>query len=107
MESLLPEKCLSLAASPDGLLLFAGGKSGRIHLWDLPSGDLLHSWQAHYKAVTILKLDPTGTLLASSSEDCTIHLWLIPEILDPLSNQLVTPFQSWYHILPLLINSVV
>jgi len=44
------EPVLVVAASPDGVHLAGGGASGAVYLWETPSGRLLRSWPAHYKA---------------------------------------------------------
>lgn len=47
--SFMVEAPTVLAASPDGGLLVAGGASGTLYLWEVPSGRLLRTWAAHYK----------------------------------------------------------
>lgn len=44
-----PEKLGPLAVSCDGSLCAGGGISGRVYVWEVSSGTLLRTWDAHYK----------------------------------------------------------
>ncbi|PNH04325.1 WD repeat domain-containing protein [Tetrabaena socialis] len=81
--SFVPEAIATVASSPDGSFLAAGGVSGTLHLWELASGCLLHSWAAHYKSTTALLFVDGASLLISGSEDTLVNVWLLPEVLDP------------------------
>ncbi|MFF3573846.1 WD40 repeat domain-containing protein [Nocardia jiangxiensis] len=66
----------SIAFSPDGTLLAAGGNFGSIALWNArtrqPDGAPL---TGHTDKVTSVAFSPDGTLLATGSWDNTIRLW--------------------------------
>lgn len=66
---------VALAASPDGRYLAAGGKFGRLALWDLPSGQLLRDLKLHDFDIWALAFSPEGTLLASGGFDGRVKLW--------------------------------
>lgn len=68
----VPEPVAPLAATRDGLYLFAGGLSGQIHTLSLPSGDLVKSFSAHGKAVSCLEINDDESLLLAGSDDGTI-----------------------------------
>ena len=46
------EPIAAVACSPEGVYCAGGGLSGTIYVWEVPSGRLLRSWPAHYKAST-------------------------------------------------------
>lgn len=71
-----------LSASPNGALLAAGAASGRLYLWDVPTGELLRTWQAHYKAVTCVQWSGDGVLLASAGADSVVHCWDRAAVID-------------------------
>ena len=71
------EPILALACSLDGQYCAGGGPSGSIHLWEAPSGRLLRSWPAHYKARCLLPLFPQKGL-ALPCMLCWITLCLMP-----------------------------
>jgi pre-rRNA-processing protein IPI3 len=52
MQCHAPEKIGPLAVSDDGSLCCGGGVSGRLYLWEVGSGALVRSWDAHYKVYT-------------------------------------------------------
>ena len=53
--------------------LSAGG--GEIWVWDLTSGEAIHTFKGHSAEVSALALSPDGQWAASSSSDRTIRLW--------------------------------
>jgi WD40 repeat protein len=71
----------AVAFSPDGQIL-AGwkgigrvGRSGTIQLWNLCTGELLHTLEGHSDRVVSVAFSPDGQILASGSLDKTIKLW--------------------------------
>lgn len=72
----------SVAISPDGTLLAAGGTEHRIFLWDVETGELLASLDnPSTHDVQDLAFSPDGTLLASASMDGAVWLWRVPQSL--------------------------
>ena len=61
-------------------LLFAGGQSGCLYVWEVHSGCLLARWEGHFKAVTALRLSSDGCLLVSCAEDSLIHVWDVTSV---------------------------
>ncbi len=69
-----PNVLWSLAFSPDGKQIAAGGSDARIDLFGT-DGKLVRSLPGHTGTVTALAFHPSGTLLVSGSRDRTIRLW--------------------------------
>lgn len=76
----IPGQIISLASSPDGSILAAGGTDHTIFLWDAHTGELVHSFTAPVNS-TIYALafrpnQPQDSLqLASSSGTGAIYFW--------------------------------
>ena len=82
------EEVLSVAYSPDGKLLAAGGGtwqayvgvfqnavSGRIRLWHAETGREIRSFVAHSGNIWTLAFSPDGKRLASAAADRTVKVW--------------------------------
>ena len=69
----------SIAFSPDGKMLAAGGgppqRSGEIKIWDLQSHQLLKTMQGHKDCIYSIAWSPDGKIIASGSYDKTVKLW--------------------------------
>ncbi|KAF9132594.1 hypothetical protein BGW39_011772, partial [Mortierella sp. 14UC] len=70
------------AFSPDGALLAAGLKDGRISLYDASAWTKIGTLHGHTRRVTSIAFSPTGTWLVSGSHDSDVRLW------DPQTHQL-------------------
>ncbi|OQS02021.1 WD domain-containing protein [Thraustotheca clavata] len=96
-----------LIATRDGNFCLAGGASGKIYVWCVATGALLHVWDAHYKAVSALSLTPDNAFLVSGGEDAVVHVWRLLDILDASNqssalNQGLSPLHTWTdHVLPI------
>jgi WD40 repeat protein len=63
-----------LAASPDGGLLASAGEDGKVCLWELPDGELLHTFTAGSPGRCVL-FGPAGEEVVSAHEDGRGHVW--------------------------------
>lgn len=80
----------ALTISGNGSLLASADLDGNIKLWQLPSGQLLHTFKTN--RITALAFNRTGTVLASAS-----RLMPRPRLGNPLSTPSLThyPIQLW------------
>ncbi|CCF54037.1 hypothetical protein NDA11_006354 [Ustilago hordei] len=80
---ILPSKLSCVACSPNGELVAGGSFDGRIFLWQIATGDLLASFDAHYRSITVIKWTQDGAGLVTGSEDSRILVWSLAGLLAP------------------------
>ncbi|KAH9002183.1 WD40 repeat-like protein [Lactarius deliciosus] len=73
----LPERLSCVTVDRRGQFCAAGTPQGRIYLWEIASGIMYNSWEAHYRQVTVLRFTPDGEALLSGSEDSGISVWSV------------------------------
>ncbi|KAI7947224.1 hypothetical protein MJO28_009132, partial [Puccinia striiformis f. sp. tritici] len=99
-----PGRVVVLALSPSGTYLATGSADGLVILWELSTGTLLASFDAHYKAVTCLAFSDDEAALVTASEDSMCSVWSIPTLVDEAfdSNLSHTPYSIFSdHTLPI------
>ncbi len=95
-DSVFVDRVLSLAFSPDGTLLAAGGgeasRSGQLTLWNVADGTLVHQFvDAHSDTVYGIDFSADGKLLASASADKFV------KVFDVATKQFVRSFEGHTH----------
>ncbi len=89
---LQPKGCIrpwALTFSPCGKYLVSGAwwtwglDKAPIHLWEMATGELRHTFWGHASDVQDLAFTPDGELLASGSYDGTVLLWDMKTFMDP------------------------
>lgn len=68
---------VTVAFSPDGLSVAAGGRDNAIHVWEVATGKLMGVLAGHEKPVQRLDFSPDGRLLASAGRDGAARIWEI------------------------------
>jgi pre-rRNA-processing protein IPI3 len=76
-----PETMGPVLTTPDGLYVLAGGRSGKAYAWEVASGLLVQSWDAHFKSVTCMALTSDGGFLITGSEDTMVRVWAMANVL--------------------------
>ncbi|KAI9459038.1 WD40 repeat-like protein [Russula earlei] len=82
LKVVLPERLSCLSVDRRGQFCAAGTAQGRIYIWEIASGIMYNSWEAHYRQVTVLRFTPDGEALLSGSEDSGITVWSVFRLLD-------------------------
>ncbi|ETV93894.1 hypothetical protein H310_12239 [Aphanomyces invadans] len=96
-----------MVTTSEGNYCIAGGASGKMYLWCVASGALLHVWDAHYKAVSALRLTSDDAFVVSGGEDAVVHVWRLLDLLDASSTDSAlqssaAPVYTWTdHVLPI------
>ncbi|CAO3694533.1 unnamed protein product [Umbelopsis ramanniana] len=102
-KSLCPEKIITVAVSHQGVYCAGGTQSGKIYLWEIATGVLYRSFDAHYKKISALRFTDDDTALVSASDDASVNVWLLTKLLDEQEDITVapSPYYSWSdHSLP-------
>jgi WD40 repeat protein len=69
------DEFISLAFSPDGKLLAAGGSDGAVRVWNSDDQKLVKELKGHGDWVSGIAFSPDGRFLASGSIDKTVQIW--------------------------------
>lgn len=77
----LPHKMQCVALAPSGDYVATGADDGRLYMWDMASGALLCSFEAHYRALRTLCFSPDGAALATGADDARVCVWSVPSLL--------------------------
>ncbi|KAG0248460.1 Pre-rRNA-processing protein ipi3 [Mortierella polycephala] len=91
----LPDKIICLATSNRGTYCAGGTESGRIHIWEVATGILHRTFDAHYKKITVLRFSSDDTVMFSGSEDAAVHVWMLNSLLDDSQMDSPAPHYSW------------
>jgi pre-rRNA-processing protein IPI3 len=76
----LPESLTCIALSHSQQYMVGGGQSGRIYLWKLSTGDLIQSFDAHFKSVNCALFTPDDQYLLTAGHDSLIQVYSISQL---------------------------
>ena len=76
-----PERICSVTLAATGTILVVGLEGGGILLWELTTGRLVTTPQAHLQAVNVVEVDITSNFLLSGSKDSTVLVWSLLDLL--------------------------
>src|ERR1044071_175353 len=71
----LPAKASVLAYSSDGAQLAVGHKDGRVSIWNLKSGELVHLLEAHSKEANSVQFILKDSKLLTIGDDNKARIW--------------------------------
>jgi WD40 repeat protein len=66
---------ISVAFSPDGSTILTGSGDNTARLWEVTSGQLIHSFEGHSNSVLSVAFSPNGHTILTGSGDNTARLW--------------------------------
>lgn len=69
-----------MAVSPDGTKLASASADFTVKLWNIETGDVLHTFTGHLGEVRSVTFRPNENLLASGGDDLEIKLWQLTEV---------------------------
>ncbi|CAE6428930.1 unnamed protein product [Rhizoctonia solani] len=100
----LPERITCVASDSRGNYCAAGTANGRIYLWEVASGVMLNSWEAHFRRVHVLKFTADDAAIVSASDDSGVSVWSVASLIDnQLQHELPVPYCNLSdHTLPVL-----
>ena len=92
-----PERLSCIYATADGAHCVAGAGSGKLYLWQVASGKLLYTWDAHFRPVTALSATCADGYLLSAGEDAIINVWSFAQLLRAAEAAAPAPrpFRTW------------
>jgi len=65
----------TVAITPDGQRAISGSDDHTLKVWNLDTGEILHTLVGHTNEVTIVVVTPDGKKAISGSDDCTLIVW--------------------------------
>lgn len=78
INSLVNQPVNSVKISPDGSMALTGGDDFMARLWDIGSGEQIHSWR-HDNRVNLVKFEPQGRFVVTAGDSDQTHLWALPD----------------------------
>jgi WD40 repeat protein len=67
----------SIKISADGRFIVSADDDGKIEIWHLDSGQLIHAIKGHNKIARSVAISPDGWTIASGSYSNTVKIWRV------------------------------
>lgn len=77
----LPQKMTCVSLAPHAAFVATGTGDGRLFVWEVATGALLASWEAHYRAITSIAWTSDAAALVTASDDTRVCVWSWPSVL--------------------------
>jgi len=92
------ENIFSITFSPDGTQFATSSSDGSAKIWDVETGELIHTLSGHEAWVTDISYSPDGKRLATASLDSTAWIWDVAtgEWLSTLIGHYATVFRTTF-----------
>ncbi|MGL5880165.1 MAG: WD40 repeat domain-containing protein, partial [Xenococcaceae cyanobacterium] len=68
----------AVAITPDNQKIVSGSSDGTVKIWDIDSGEMLHSFDG-CASVASVAVTPDGSNIVTGCDDLTITMWQIPD----------------------------
>jgi pre-rRNA-processing protein IPI3 len=75
LKSQVGQRITAVAASADGSLVAGGSATGQLLLWEVESGRLLGTADAHFKPVSALAFTDDAAFIVSGGQDALLSAW--------------------------------
>jgi len=99
MQCHVQEVMTCLESDRYGGYIIGGSKKGMLYIWEVATGALLTSWQAHFKEVTRVRCSSSSDFIGSASADGMARVWNLSAIVDTATlnqfRQSHIPYKSW------------
>ena len=76
-------------------------QSNLLFIWEIESGKLIKSWEAHYKGIRVVKTDKSGNWIISGGEDGIINIWSLAEVIDLQIAKPTAKYSYTEHTMPI------
>ncbi|MBE7557267.1 MAG: WD40 repeat domain-containing protein [Anaerolineales bacterium] len=82
--------------TPDDHFMIAGTTQGKIIIWDIESGEQVHTLKGHSREVYAICIFDNGRIIASGSNDGTIILWNLVTITQETNRAQIEASEDWH-----------
>ncbi|KAM0746876.1 WD40 repeat-like protein [Meredithblackwellia eburnea MCA 4105] len=89
-----PVRLTTLSVSPAGRYVAGGTLDGRVFLWELASGTLIVTIDAHYRPISVLTFSQDDAALISAGEDAGVSVWSMGSLLTATPMNPPSPFAT-------------
>lgn len=82
-------------------LLIAGSKTGKLYVWEVASGNLMHVKDAHYQEISCIRVSQCGSFIVTGGLDARVMVWRTLDLVSA-GGESAAPYASFTnHSLPI------